>query len=218
MKLKIILACAVGAGLLTLGAGSARATVDEISTVVNAQLIVKYTDNNGKTKSATVTSKDLVTAIGEDQGEDFSGDEIVYFENDYYLADKHGDLGENLTEDDVLDFSFTELTSSKHEGAHGSFTDSATGVCDFEFFSNGDDGGFLDEENNELSFEDEDAPYTGTETGAATTHNGKEKITISEKIGIATDGFDFDVFDNGDTPLPIFGTITFSGSGTITPI
>jgi hypothetical protein len=226
MKLtcKKILACAVGAGLLTFAAGNARALVidDEVATVLNAQLTVKFTEDNGKVKSATITSKDLVNAIGNDFDEDFSGDEIIAFDRsddpddagsyDYELVDKHGDDVEDLTDDGVIENEYTTLTDSLHEG-HDSEKYVETGVLSFGFFSDEDD---IELDDNDLAFEQDSVPYTYTETGSIVAHNGdKEAITVTEKDGISTDGFDFEVFDNDDDPLPIFGVITQNGSGTV---
>ena len=70
MKLigKNILACAVGAGLLMFATGSTQAVTfgDDFVTTLNAQLIIKWSDSNGKVQKASITSKDLVEAIGED--------------------------------------------------------------------------------------------------------------------------------------------------------
>jgi hypothetical protein len=224
MKFEKILACAVGAGLLTFAAGSARAIVidDEVATVLNAQLRVNYTDSNGKIKSATVTSKDLITAIGDDFSENYSGDEIIAFDRsevpddagsyDYELVDKHGADVLDLTSEDVIENEYDTLTDSEHEGKD-SFKYVETGELNFLFAS---DGEFIDEEDNTLFFVQEGIPYTYTETGTAVTHNGtKEMITVTEKDGIDTEGFDFNVFDNGDNELPIAGVITQDGSGTL---
>jgi hypothetical protein len=226
MKLtcKKILACAVGAGLLTFAAGSARAIVidDEVATVLNAQLKVNYTDSNGKIKSATVTSKDLIIAIGDDFSENYSGDEIIAIdrsddpedavEYDYELVDKHGDDVLDLTEDDVIFNDYDELTESDHESKNTEIV-TETGVLDFSFFSDGD---FIFEEDNELSFEQDDVPFSYTLTGQKVSgHGDKAMFTVTEKDGIDTEGFDFNVFGNGDTPLPIAGLITQDGSGTL---
>jgi len=220
-----ILACAVGAGLLTLGAGSARALVidDEVATVLSAQLVVKFTEDNGKVKSATITSKDLVNAISDDQDADFSGDEIVALDRtddpedaggyDYELVDKHGDEDEDLTADDVIFNTYDEITESDREG-HDTEIVTETGIIDFAFFSNGDDGGFLDLEDNELAFEQDPVPFSYTLTGQEVPgHSGKVMFTVTEKDGIDTEGIDEAI--DGDDELPIAGTLTQNGSGTL---
>jgi hypothetical protein len=225
MKLKLILACAVGAGLLTLTAGSARALVidDEVATVLDASLVVKVTESNGKIKSATITSKDLVNAISDDQDVDFSGDEIIAIdrsddpddavEYDYELVNKHGDEDEDLSEDDVIFNEYDELSESEHESKNTEIV-TETGVLEFEFFSNGDDLGFLDEEDNELAFTQDDVPFTWTLTGEEVSHHSdKAAFTVTEKDGIDTEGIDEAI--DGDDFLPIAGVITQDGSGTL---
>jgi hypothetical protein len=218
MKFEKILACAVGAGLLTLGAGSARALVidDDLVPVLNAALIVKITEDNGKTKSVSVTSKDLLIAVGEDLESDssfYKGDEIALLDDeDFWIITPKGDELFDLTANGVFSYDHTELTESDHAGGHGSFTDSQTGVADFIFASDEDT---IDPTDNEIFCEQDDVPYAYTATGAAVTHGDKQAITVTEKGGIATEGWDFDVFDNGDDPVPIFGTVTLDASGTI---
>jgi hypothetical protein len=218
MKLKNILACAVGAGLLTFAAGSARALVidDEVAPVLDVQLTVKFTEDNGKTKSVSITSKDLLIAIGEDfEGDSdfYKGDEIALVDDaDYWILDKHGDELVDLSDDDVISYDHTELTESEKE-TDDSFKESQTGVASFTFASNGDTG---DELDNEIYCSQDDVPYAYTVTETAINHHSdKFTETVTEKGGIATEGFDFDVFDNDDVPLPIFGTVTQDGSGTI---
>jgi hypothetical protein len=230
MKLtcKKILAGAVGAGLLTFTAGSARALVvgDDEATVLDAQLIVKYTDDNGKVKRATITSKDLLIAIGEDQEDNadfYKGDDIIAYDRDdvpddagsydYAISDKDGDDIFDLSDADVIFTDYETLTESDHE-SDDSYKYVETGIMDFEFYSDGDPES---EEDNELSFDtDFSTPYTYTLTETAINHHSdKFTETITEKDGIDTDGFDFDVFDNGDDPLPIAGVITQDGSGKI---
>jgi len=214
MKFEKILACAVGAGLLTLTAGSARALVidDEVVPVLDAALIVKVTESNGKAKDISITSKDLVTAIGDDQDEDFSGDEIVLFEGDYELVDKHGDEEEDLSEEGVISYDHTELTESEHDGKD-SETSSQTGVASFTFASNAEDDGLTDPFDNEIYASQDDVPYSSTATERAITRNGdKFTVTITETGGVATEGVDSNVEE--DEFLPVFGTITQDGSGT----
>jgi hypothetical protein len=218
MKFEKILACAVGAGLLTLGAGSARALVidDDLVPVLNAALIVKITEDNGKTKSVSVTSKDLLIAVGEDLESDssfYKGDEIGLVDNnDYWILTPKGEELVDLSVDGVIEYEQETLTESEHEGGHGSFTDSQTGDFAFIFASDEDT---IDPTDNEIFIEQEGAPYTYTVTGAAVTHGDKQAITVTEKGGVSTEGWDFDVFDNGDDPVPIFGTVTLDASGTI---
>src|ERR1700689_369890 len=103
MKLigKNILACALGAGLLTFAAGRAQAVSfgDDFETVVDAQLIIKWTDDNGRLHRGRITTKDMVTAIGEDFEGDVTGDQIVYDwdEGDYWLGAKQGVFFVDLT-------------------------------------------------------------------------------------------------------------------------
>jgi hypothetical protein len=176
MKLKSILACAVGAGLLTFGSGHAQALGvgvinGELVTVLNAQLLIKWTDGNGKIKKARIISKDLVNAISEDFDENFSGDQIVNVaannimcaavadavadadvanvadeKGDYWLMDKDGNLvtdanDENLTEDGVIVAQYDDLSDGENTGNNGKFKYVETGILDFEFYSDGDLGG-----------------------------------------------------------------------------
>jgi hypothetical protein len=242
MKLKNILACALGAGLLTAAAGSVQATVinNYVTRVLKAQLIIKWTDSNGKIKKATITSKDLVKAISEDFGVNYSGDQIVYsdWDGDYHLMDKNKVFvydvnGDDLGEDGVIVADYTPLSSSHNDGNNGRYKDVETGTLDFEFYSDGvteadvlnDDTLSLDD--NTLEFIDGNAPYTLTQTGAAIRKNTNQKLTFTEKEEIGGVGHDFDVVDEADPSgdddaeppsdddLPIFGPMTQDGSGTI---
>jgi hypothetical protein len=232
MKLKNILACALGAGLLTVAAGSVQATVinNTVVTVLKAQLIIKWTDANGKIKKATITSKDLVKAISEDFGVNYSGDQIVFsdWDGDYHLMDKNKVFvydvnGEDLGENGVIFTDYTSLSSSHNGGNNGRYKDVETGTLDFEFYSDGDP---MTLDNNTLEFIDGNAPYTLTQTGAAIRKNTNQKLTVTEKDEIGGAGHDFDVVDEADTDvegdttpsdddLPIFGPMTQDGSGTI---
>jgi hypothetical protein len=224
MKLngKNILACAVGAGLLTFASGQAQAIVidNELVIPLNAQLIIKYSVN-GKAKRASITSKSLVTAIGEDFNENLSGDQIVFYygDGDYHLMDKHNTLGEDLTEDGVIIAEYNQLSTSSNDGNNGKFKDVETGTVDFEFYSDGvtpadvaDDEGTLDD--NTLEFADTSVPYTFTETGGAFKNNNAQQVTITEKDSIGATGHDFDVVDLDDQI--IFGMMTQNGSGKTT--
>jgi hypothetical protein len=237
MKLigKNILACAVGAGLLTFASGRAQALVidDQVATVVNAQLIIKFTTGDGKIKKASITSKDLINAIGEDNDLVVKGDQIVTLDRssdapedqgDFWLMDKHGNLisvqddDDSLTDDGIIIANYDDLSDSDNEGNNGKFKFVETGVLDFEFYSDGvtptdveDDEGSLDD--NTLEFASE-GPYSYSETGTGVNHNNKEKITVTEKDSISATGHDFDVLDSDDDEI-IFGMMTQDGSGTI---
>jgi hypothetical protein len=218
MKLigKNILACALGAGLLTFAAGSAQAFVidNELAVPLDAQLFIKWTDDNGKLQKARITSKDLVNAIGEDFDENVSGDQIVNVGSsdvDCELIDKHGDLVLDLSDDGVIVINHSQLSESEKDGSNGKFKEVSTGTVDVEFYSDGDQ---VDLDNNTLELIDDVSPYTLTVTGSAINHNDKQQITIAEKDELGAEGHDFDATEDFDD-LPIFGIMTGNGSGTI---
>jgi hypothetical protein len=241
MKLKNVLVCAAGAALLTFVPGRAQAIVidNEVVTVLNAQLIIKWTDSDGKIKKARITSKEMVNAISEDFDENFSGDQIVNVagndvmcstvadvteaadvaaeKGDYWLMDKHGNLVENLTEDEVIVANYDDLSDSDNEGNNGKFKYVETGVFDFEFYSDGDfidvGPGTSNSADSTLTFVDDSAPYTFIEIGSGIKNNGRQKLTITEKDAIGAVGHDFDVVDLDDQI--IFGMMTQNGSGTV---
>jgi hypothetical protein len=223
MKLigKNILACAVGAGLLTFATSRAQAVSygDDFQTTFNAQLIIKWSDSNGKAQKARITTKDLVTAISEDFDENYSGDKIIYdyydadeFDEGYWLVDKHNnfvlDLSDYDEEDDyILLADYDQLSSSEKDGKNDSYKYTETGVADFEFYSDGDDG---DVSDNTLAFVDDEVSYTYSEN-VGPLKKGLQQVSITEKDGLNGDGVDYDVVDFDD--LPIFGIITQNGSG-----
>jgi hypothetical protein len=216
MKIKNILACAVGAGLLTIAGGSARAgTVIEGSLVIpfDASLIIKYVDGSGKVRKATLNQKAFVAAISEDFDENFSGDQIVYYmgDDDFFLMDKNKVLEENLSEDGVIFIDHTEDSEDTVDGSNGSFHHKETGTADVGFFSDGEE----DSVDSTLSFEDDSAAYTYTISGGP-IKNDEQTITVTEKDGIDAIGHDFDVIDDED--LPIFGSNSESTSGKIIPL
>jgi hypothetical protein len=224
MKLKNILACALGAGLLTFAGGSAQAALNKKTSVIdgflviplNPQLIIKYTDGNGKVQRATINTKALVAAISLDFGENFSGDRIVYWyeDGDFHLMDKQNNLvndvnDEDLSEDGVIVADVTRDSSSTHDGSNGRFTYVETGTDDFEFYSDGDQ---VTLGNDTLEFIDDTVPYTYTET-AGPIKNGEQQVNITEKADLGATGHDFTVVDID--PLPIFGSATQNGGGKV---
>jgi hypothetical protein len=223
MKLKNILACVLGAGLLTVATGNARATVIDNNLVIplKAQLIIKWTDSNGKIKMARISSKDMVDAISEDFGVNFSGDQIVYWleTGEYYLMDKNDVLVENLSADQVIIAISTIDSENNNDGNNGKFKDVEIGTIDLEFYSDGDLGGVAvvgtsNSADSTLWFNDDIAPFTFTETGSV-FKNGKQTITWTGKVGVGAVGHDFDVI--ADDNLPVFGTLNSSGSGKVIP-
>ena len=227
MKLisKKILACAVGAGLLTFAAGSAQAALGMHRTTsvidgnlvapLNAQLIMKYTDANGKVQRATINTKVLVAAISFDFGVNYSGDQIVYWygDQDYHLMDRNGVLindvsDEDLTEDGVIVYNYTVDSTSTKNGSNGKFTTVNTGTFDFEFYSDGDN----DVVDDELAFVDDSAAFTATET-ASSIKGGFQSVSITEKTGVTAVGHDFTV--DAHANLPVFGLMTQNTSGKV---
>jgi hypothetical protein len=213
MKLKNILACALGAGLLTVAAGSAQALVidNNVITVLKAQLTIKWTDGNGNIQKARISSKDMVDAISGDFVADFSGDLIVFDpgSDDYWLMDRNDVLEEDLSLDQVILADYNSLSSNQKNGSNFQYKRSDTGTIDFEFYS---DGGF-DSPDSTLSFTDAAVPYTYTETGSGKNNSGNQTITINEKDRVGADGHDFDVVELND--LPINGTMTQTGHGMV---
>jgi hypothetical protein len=218
MKLigKNMLACAVGAGLLTFATSRAQAVVssDDFETTLNAQLIIKWSDSNGKAQKARITSKDLVNAISDDFDEDYSGDQIVYDyeDGDYWLVNKHGafelDLSDVDEEDDyVILTDYDVLSSSEKDGKNGAYKYTSTGTLDFEFYSFGDSDNIYD---NELEFIDDEVSFTYSENAGA-IKKGLQEVSVTEKDGLNGDGHDYDVVDFDD--LPVFGMMTQNGSG-----
>jgi len=211
---KYLLACTVCAGLLTVGTGNARATVidNEVVTGFDVQLVFSYTDNNGNIKKTRVVSKDLVNAISKDFGTSFKGDQIVYWDGDYYLMNMHNNLVENLTDDEVIyNDVYYDSSFSEKNGMKDSYKEAETGyIYELEFASDG----YSNWDSSTIAFYNDYTAYTWTEIGYPVV-SGKQYTVITEQDGFGGYGHDWKV--SGDDDIAVAGTIFQNGSGFVTP-
>ncbi|HEU6447961.1 MAG TPA: hypothetical protein VFV23_05950 [Verrucomicrobiae bacterium] len=209
---RAVSACALAAGLFIIGVGNVQATVieNEVVTGFNAKLVIAYSDN-GKVKKVRITSKDMVNAISSDFGISFKGDQIVYWDGDYWLMDKHNNLVENLTSDDVLYYDeYSDQSYSEKSGKNGSYREAETGyIYELEFDSDGSWDG------STLAFYSDYTGYTYSENWSP-IFKGKQFETIKETDGFGGYGHDWNV--SSDEYISVWGTILQNGSGIVTAL
>ncbi|HEU6447962.1 MAG TPA: hypothetical protein VFV23_05955 [Verrucomicrobiae bacterium] len=210
---RAVSACALAAGLFTVGLSSAKAGVidNELADAVNVKLTMTYTGNNGKIKKMRVTSKDLVNAIANDWQENYSGDRIIYYygNDDFWLVDKHNNLILDLTETEVLYTDYSDTSYWEKDGKNGSYTFRNVGIdWEFEFTSYGNENW----DSSTLALYDYNLPYF--ESGFGTPiFNGRQFQSDSTKESFAGYGHNYDV--SKDDYLPCVGTVTEIGSGIL---
>jgi hypothetical protein len=206
MKLnrKNILACALCAGLLTVGTAKTQATVigNELVLNLNVQLTALTTSSRGKVQKTRIGNKDLLNSIGDTT----KGDTLVYwFDTDHvYVMSKRGILGEDLTSDGTFEISFSQFFSDSN-GNKRVFTGTTSA-----FFAN---AGAEDTADSDLWF-DLDGTYSWTETESGDfgpNNNFFESDTVNMS-NLGNEGFD-DNISVDDVPLS--GSISMSGSGIL---
>jgi len=223
MKLnrKNILACALGAGLMTLGMGVSQAigVGNEIVAPLNVQLSALTTTSRGKVQKIRITAKDLLVSTGFTA----KGESIVILsdEEDVWVMDKQGELIEDLTADGILEISFDEFDEDDTSTQGGGFRESSVGTVEVSFFSDGSD----DAADSDLTF-DLDGTFTFVLTGTAVPglHGLHAKIPTNRLLetlnvnlsNLGTEGFDFDINESDD--VPVSGSMTATGSGLVNPI
>src|SRR6185369_13727692 len=209
--LKYLLACAIG--LMAFTASQAKA-----STVIGGQLylplslkvVLTYYDNNGKFKKLTISTKDLLLALGYAKNNQLASGPG----GDVYVIDKSTVVAD-LTAGGFFSVQLNQLLYSEthpKDGEAFSFTES--GLLTMNFYSDGlveDPSGH----GSDLWFE-VSGTYSGSGKVSASKNNQQ---TTSKKIkssALSGGGFDADVASanpNNPAPLPATGSASASGSG-----
>jgi hypothetical protein len=212
MKLihKNILACALGAGLIMVGAGKVQALVSDNSIAIplSVKLTVTTTDSKGKVTMTRLTSKDLLNSLSDT----VKGDQFAYFEGNVWIVNKKV-LVDNLTNTFVIILS--EKSSSDVPGKNGGFKDSQSGTCEVAFDS--DEDADTDISDSTLNF-DLTGIYSATQSATAAHqrhHNGNISETDSLNLSaLGNEGFDSSVDDTETEPMS--GSVSGSENGTVT--
>src|ERR1700723_3274807 len=126
---KIILGCALAAGLTTFATGKAQAVTAEIFTPLNLKLIVTYTTgDNAKVHKFRINSKDILKELSEVayNGENFKGDQLATLvgnvgegSESVYIIHGKNDVLEIPSEGGFMSLGLQELNDSEKDSAKG---------------------------------------------------------------------------------------------------
>jgi hypothetical protein len=239
-NIKIILGCALAAGLTTFATGKAQAAQNEVFTPLNLKLIVTYTTGDkAKVHKLRINSKDLLKELSEVayDGENFKGDHLATLVGDSSEGDEsvfiiHGknDVLEVPSDDGFMSLGLQELNDSEKDSAHG-FKYAETGLIVLNFYSNPqfteDDGVRSDAVSEPIPFEpsgfdqlssenesDLWMELTGNYVYKEKGQEGKnsEKLSTNLKAVFTGQGFDSDLDE--DDNLSVDGKTSGSASGS----
>lgn len=211
--LKYLLACAIG--LMTFAAGQTRASTvigGQLYLPLSLKLTLTYYDSNGKFKKLTISTKDVLQALG-------------YAKNDQIASGPDGDVYVIDNRTVVADltaggFFFVQLNQLLYSETHPkdgeafSFTES--GLLTMNFYS---DGGVEDPSGHgsDLWFE-VSGTYTGSGNVSAPKNNQQTTSKKIKSTALSGGGFDAGVSSanpNNPAPLPATGSASASGSGKV---
>jgi hypothetical protein len=241
-NVKIILGCALAAGLTTFATGKVQAVQEEIFTPLNLKFIVAYTTGeDGKAHKLRINSKDILKELSDVayDGEDFKGDKLAtqvgtVGEGSESVFIIHGkdDVLEIPSEDGFMALAFQELGDSEKDSSHG-FKYSETGLFALNFYSSPQ---FTEEEEvvssdavsepipsepfgfDQLSSEDESDLWlelTGNYVYKEKGHEGKDSENLSThlKVILTGQGFDSDLDDEDN--LSVDGKLSGGAHGSV---
>jgi hypothetical protein len=239
LNFKIILGCALAAGLTTFATGKAQAATDEIFTPLNIKLVFSYTTGDtAKIHKLRINSKDILKELSEVayDGENFKGDKLATQVGEeegsesIFIIHGKNDVLEVPSEDGYMSLGLQELNDSEKDSAHG-FKYAETGLIALNFYSNPqfseDDGVRSDAVSepipfepsgfDQLSSEDESdlwMEFTGNYVYKEKGQSGKnsEKLSTNLKAILTGQGFDSDL--NADDNLSVDGKLSGNASGS----
>lgn len=228
LHVKAVSACAIVAGLLTIGTSKSEALQISGYVVQNVQvkLVATAADGNGNLTKVRITNKDLTGAITADGVTDATGMKIALWDDgyNYYLLNPNtSQLGENLSSDKILTASWNGWWYSSTNHTDGSIKRaSEVGTVFIQFASDGNPAS-TNWGASSLEFIDMSAgsgtaatTWAWKETGSVVNGAGKQTITENETDTFSGYGYEANssVISNTEG-FPINGTITYNGSGTV---
>jgi hypothetical protein len=238
--LKYFLAGALTVGFMTFAAGPARAgTVigGQLYAPLSLKLVFTYYDSTGKFKKLTVSTKDVLVALGygkKDQLARGPGGDVYVLDQNTIVSDlsASGFLTENLNR---LVYNETSHSNGGVVLLNSAFNYSEAGVLDLKVYDNPQ----VDEVTNVISagvtnitsvldpagsrlassfwFEVSGA-YTRTGQDSAIKNNQQSVKETIKSPALSGSGFDPDVTsanENNRPPLPVSGSVSGSGSGKV---
>jgi hypothetical protein len=241
LKLKIILGCALAAGLTTFATGKAQA--QEVFTPLKVQLVFTYTtgDKPAKIKKLRVNSKDLLKVLSQAYDENFKGDKLATLVGDIgedsetvYIISGKNEIVEVPSEDGYMSLGLQELNESDKDSKNG-YKYAETGLIALNFYSNPqiseDDGVRPDAVSEPIPFEpsgfdqissEDDSDlwmeFTGNYIYKEKGHDSKdsENLTTHLKAALTGQGFDsdFGIEENQSVDGKLSGSATGHDEGT----
>jgi len=235
MKLnrKNILACALCAGLMTVGASRVKAIVieDELFTPLTIQLSAfAAPSDNGKIVKVRISNKDILNVLSDTFGENFKRDQLAVAlgnsdTGDIVIINKNG-VVEDLSEGNDMNIDLEEVVSSESDTPKKR-TFAEAGNASFTFYS--DPQFDFDNDTQEFDIFDQAASeddsdfwleltgtYNYTETETSKKNSNKVKLDTSLKATFNGVGFD-DAVNGLDEPdgVPVSGFALGSASGSV---
>ncbi len=220
MKLnKIILSCALAAGLATVATQTQAGVVIEntLFTPLNVKAVVTYLDSKtGKLKQASVNSKTFLKSFGFTNGDKLAISIGSAGTGDVYVINKNS-VVEDLTTGGYVFVDGSDLISSstgnKNKEKYTSAGTLTVSAYSNPVFSEGFDQ--IASQNASAFWMEVSGVYAYTETFTAPNKKGKSSQTTNLKAdALAGVGFDVDL-DDANT-LPVTASLSGSGSGTVT--
>ena len=241
-NLKIIMGCALAAGLTAFAAGKVQAAQAEIFTPLNLKLIVAYTTgNDGKVHKLRINSKDILKELSEVayDGEDFKGDKLATqvgiegggSNDSVFIIHGKSDIVEIPSEGGYMALAFQELVDNEKDSTHR-FKYAESGLIALNFYSNPQ---FTEEEEISFNAVSEPTPvepsgfdqpaseeasdlwmeFTGDYVYKEKGHDAKnsEHLHTHLKALLTGQGFDSDLDDSDD--LSVNGKLSGSASGKV---
>ena len=241
-NVKIILGCALAAGLTTFATSKVQAAQAEIFTPLNLKLVVAYTTGtDGKAHKLRINSKDILKELSDVayDGEDFKGDQLATQvgnagegSDSVFIIHGQNDVLEIPSEDGFMALGFQELNDSEKDSAHG-FKYHETGLIALNFYSNPQ---FIEEEGA-ISFDAVPEPtpiepfdfdqisseeasdlwleFTGNYVYKEKGHDGNDVENLSTHLKAILTGQGFDSDLDEDDNVSVDGKLSGSASGPI---
>jgi hypothetical protein len=213
MKLTKILMCAVAAGAMAFVSSNAQAVVigNNLFTPINVKATFSYVASAGKIKQASLTSKQILTYLGNNYYTVPTGAQLaVGPDNDIYLIDtKNQSVIDDLSFTGFFYFYPDSYVDTSTYGLSGTYKSYEAGIVTFNFYS---DANYGIPDENDYSFI-WTGNYTYNETDTVDNSNSiyTKTSTFSSK-NLGGWGYNFDV---SGSSLPVSGSASGSASGKI---
>ena len=208
MKLnQIITGCALAAGLMAFAPQSQAGIVIENTLFAPVQIKAtwSYVNSKGKIAKVSASNKDILKYYNYPKGSS-----LAMWDGDVYVISKDKkSVGDDLTALGELYFTGTTLIANETPGKNGAYKAVDSGLVEVDFYSNADSD-LIDDDYSFSTTGTYSSNYSQSSVNAKTLkYNVSESITTSTLTG---SGYNYDV---SDVELPVSGTGSASGSGTL---